>query len=98
MADAKALLFIDYHQTQIGELDVFRKQAVSADQDVNLAGLDALHNASLFFGGAKATNHLDLDGKCCEAPLECFKVLEGQYGSRRKHRDLLVIAHRLERG
>ena len=35
--NAKALLFVDHQQTEVGELHVFREQSVRADQDVNFA-------------------------------------------------------------
>ena len=41
VAHAEALLFIDDEQAEVLELDVFGQQAVGADQDVDLAGLDA---------------------------------------------------------
>ena len=42
VADAEALLFVDDEQTEIGELYVFRKQAVGADEDVDFADRDSL--------------------------------------------------------
>ena len=41
VADAEALLFVDDQQAEVGELYVFRKQAVGADEDIDFAGLDA---------------------------------------------------------
>ena len=41
VAHAEALFFIDDEQAEVLELDVFGKQAVGADEDVDLAGFDA---------------------------------------------------------
>ena len=50
MADAKALLFVDDQQAEVGELHVFREQPVGADQDVDLAGFDFLQDFLLLLG------------------------------------------------
>ena len=44
VADAEALFFVDDQQAEVGELDVFRKNAVRADQDVDLAGFGLLQD------------------------------------------------------
>ena len=49
VAHAEALLFIDNQQPEVGELDVFRKQAMGADQNVNFPGFDLLQNFFLLF-------------------------------------------------
>ena len=59
VAHAEALLFIDDQQAEVGELDVLREQAMGADQDVDLAGLDLLHDFLLLLAGAEAADHLD---------------------------------------
>ena len=41
VADAEALLFIDDEQAEVLEFDVFRKQAMGADEDVDLCRLRA---------------------------------------------------------
>ena len=42
VADAEALLFVDDEQTEVGELYVFREQAMRADQDIDFADRDVL--------------------------------------------------------
>ena len=59
VAHSEALLFIHDQQAEVGELDVFREQAVGADQDVDLAGFDLLQNFFLLFRGAEAADHFD---------------------------------------
>ena len=98
VAHAEALLLVDDHQPEVGELDVLREQAVRADQDVHLAALDLLDDLLLLLGGAEAADHLDVDRERGESPLEGLKVLEGQHRGGRQHRDLLAVAHRLEGG
>ena len=98
VAHAEALLLVDDEQAQVLELDVFREQAMGPDEDIDLAGCDAIQDRRLLLGGAKAARHLDADGKVGEAPLECLVVLQGEHGGRREHRHLLAILHRLEGG
>ena len=38
VGDAEPLLFVDDHQAQVGELDVFADQPMGADEDVDLPG------------------------------------------------------------
>ena len=40
VAHAEALLFVHHHQPEVGELEVLGEQAVRADQNVHLPGLD----------------------------------------------------------
>ena len=49
VADAEALLFVDDEQAEVLELDVFGKNAMGADEDVDLAGLDFLEDDLLLF-------------------------------------------------
>ena len=44
VADAEALLFVDDEQAEVGELYVFRKQAMRADEDIDFADRNALQN------------------------------------------------------
>ena len=93
----EALLFVNDHQAEVAELQVFGEQPVRADHDVHFAGLDALDDLLLLLGAAEAAQHLDVDGKGGEALLEGLEVLEGEHCGRRQNDDLLVVAHRLER-
>ena len=47
---------------------------------------------------AEPADHVDADRKRGEAALQRLEMLEGQHRRRRKHRDLLAVHHRLERG
>ena len=44
VAHAEALLFVDDQQAEVGELQIFRKHAVGADEDVDFAGFRFLQN------------------------------------------------------
>ena len=47
LGGAEPLLFIDHHETQVLELDVFRGKAVGADHDVDFARLQAFDGGLL---------------------------------------------------
>ena len=96
MADSEALLLIHDQQAQIGELQILRKNAMRADQDVDLAGFGFLQDFFLLLGIAEAADHFDGDRKRPEALLESFVVLERQHSRGREDRHLLVVAHRFE--
>ena len=96
VAHAEALLLIDDKQTEVLELDVFREQAVSADEDVHVAVFDALDNDLLLLGRAEARDHFDVDGELRKATLERLEMLEAENGGGRKDRDLLAVLHGLE--
>ena len=98
VANAEALLFVNHQQAEVGELHVFREQAMGADQDVDFAGFDSLQNFFDLFRRAEAADHFDGDGKGREALLESFVVLKRQDGGGREHGDLLVVADGLEGG
>src|SRR5215472_16276853 len=98
VSDAEALFFIDDQQTELVKLDVFRKQAVGADDDVHLAGFVRSESLLLLRSSAKATEHFYARGKGSEAALERFEVLEGEHGGRGEYGDLLGIGDGLEGG
>ena len=98
VADAEALFFVDDEQAEVGELDVFREDAVGADEDVDFAGFGFLQDFFLLLRGAEAADHFDGDGKRGEALLESFEVLEGEDGGGREHGDLLVVVDGFEGG
>ena len=98
VAHAEALLFVHDQQAEVGELHVFRNQAMGADQDVDFAGFHLLQNFFLLLRRAEAADHFDGDRKRREALLESFVVLEGEDGGGREHGDLLVVADGLESG
>ena len=92
VAHAEALLLIDDDQAEVAELHVLRQQAVRADHDVDLAGLELRQRFFLLLRRAEAAEHLDLDGEGREALLEGVEVLEGEHRGRREHRDLAAVA------
>jgi len=96
VADSEALLFVDYEQAEVGELYVFREQAMGADEDIDFPHRYAFENFLHLFRGAETADHFDLDGERGEALLEGFPVLEGQHGGGREDGDLLVVAEGLE--
>ena len=96
VADAEALFFVDDQQAEVGELEIFRQDAVRADEDVDFAGFGFLQNFFLLFRVAEAADHFDGDGERSEALLESFVVLEGEDGGGSEHGDLLVVADGLE--
>ena len=67
VADAEALLLVDDQQAEVLKLDVLREDAVGADEDVDLAGLDFLDDDLLLLRRAEARDHLDGDGELREA-------------------------------
>ena len=67
MAHAEALLLVDDHQAEVGELDVLGEHAVGAHQNVHLAVLDLLDDLLLLLRGAEARDHFDVDREGGEA-------------------------------
>src|SRR5271165_3346967 len=67
-----------------------------ADDDVYFAGFELCNRFLLLPGRAEAAQHLDLYWKRGEALPEGVVVLEGEHGGRRQHRDLAIVADRLE--
>ena len=67
VAHAETLLFVDNKQAEILELDVFRKNAVGADEDIDFAGLELFKDDLLLLGRAEARDHFDGDGKLCRS-------------------------------
>jgi hypothetical protein len=53
VADAEALFFVDDEQAEVGEFDVFRKDAVGADEDVDFAGFGFCRISFCCFGVRK---------------------------------------------
>ena len=97
VAHSKALLFVHHQKPEVRELHVLGEQAVRADQNIHLAGFGLLENFLLLPGSAEAADHFDGHRKRGEALLEGFEVLKSEDRRGRKHRDLFVIADRLER-
>src|SRR6266849_579099 len=79
-------------------MHVFGEQAMRADDDVDFAGFEAGEDLFLLRGGAEAAEHFDAHGKCGEAALEGFQMLEGQNGGGGEKGDLLVVHDGFEGG
>ncbi len=75
--DAEALLLIDNHQAEVFEGDVFLKNAMGADQDIDTAGGGALQNVADFRLGAEAVDGLDRERKLGHAGRKAAVVLLG---------------------
>ena len=86
VAHAEALFLVDDEQAEVGELEIFRENAVGADEDVDFAGFGFLQNFFLLLRIAEAADHFDGDGERSEALLESFVVLEGEDGGRARAR------------
>ncbi len=98
VGDAETLLFVNNEQAEVLEFYVLGKQAMRADDDVHFSGFKVGENDFLLGGGAETAEHFDARGKCGEAFLEGFKMLESEDGCRREHGDLLAVGNRLECG
>ena len=69
-----------------------------ANDNINLARLDALDHIFLFFSRAKAREQFYLDGKGSEALAESLEVLIGENCCRRQNCNLLAFHDGLECG
>ena len=98
VADAESLFLVHNQQTEVCELNVFRQDAVRADQDIDSPRRDALKNFFLLAQGAETVEHLDGDGEGGKALLEGFEMLKRQNRSRRQHRYLFIVSEGLECG
>src|SRR4051794_8000429 len=98
MTHTKTLLFVNDQQAKILKFEVLRKQAMSADQDVDFARFHAFENDLLLFRRAETRNHLDVNWELFESLFECLVVLKAQDRGGRKHRDLASVLNSLEGG
>jgi hypothetical protein len=71
VADAEALFFVDDEQAEIGKFDVFGKDAVGADQDVDLAGFGFLQD---FFLLLRVRKRLIISMVTGNGAKRCLKV------------------------
>ena len=88
VGDAEALLLVDDDQAELPELDALGEERMGADDDVDLAGLEALLGRLRLGGGDEAREPADLDREALEALLEGLEMLAGEQGGRRDQRDL----------
>ncbi len=96
MAHAETLLLIHHQEAQVLKLDIFGKQAVRADKDVDVARLHPLDNDFLFLRRAEPRDHLDVDRELRKPLLERLEVLKAQHRRWRQHSHLLAVLHRFE--
>ena len=94
---AETLLFVNNHQPQIFEPDVFLQQAVRADHDVHRAGFQASDNLLLLFFRFKSVQHADSNGEFGEAFRKGLRMLLRENRRRHKHGDLLAVQHGAKR-
>src|SRR5271168_4207001 len=87
VAHAEALFLVDDEQAKVGELQVLRKNAVRADENVDLARFRFRENFLLLFRIAEAADHFNSDRERPEALLESFVMLEREHGRRREYGD-----------
>ena len=99
VAHAEALLFVDDQQPEIAELDVFRKQPVRADGDVDFAGGQFLERRLHFLGATgSARTFRCAPGNAAKRALERLVMLEREHRGGRQHGHLFAVAQRLEGG
>src|ERR1035438_4792685 len=97
MLDPETLLLVDNHQPQIPELDVFRKQAMGTNSDVNLA-LGEIRDGSLqLFGRTKPAEHLHTHREWLETAFKGLEMLKYENCSRRQDDHLLAVPEGFER-
>src|SRR5690349_18984891 len=92
--DAESLFLVDDEQSDVLELKVLGKQAMRADEDIDLAGFEIFENDLLLLGRAEAGDHLDVDGELREAATECLVVLEAEDGGRGEDGYLFRVLYR----
>jgi hypothetical protein len=98
MRHAEALLLVDHDQPEVGELHILANQPVRADQDVDLAGAEALHRLLLLLRGFEAADRLDVERVVRHPLLERAVMLLGEHGGWHEDRDLLTEFDGLECG
>ena len=94
----EALLLVDHHEAEVPKADVLLEHPVSADHDVEAAGLEPVDDDALLGAGAQAREHLDGHGHRGEALGEGVGVLLREHGRGREDRDLIAVGDRLEGG
>jgi hypothetical protein len=87
--DPEVLLLVDDDETEVLEPDLLRQHRVGADDDLELAGLEALARLRGFLGGGETRQAPHLDRPAFEPLGEGLEVLAGQQGRRRHDRHLL---------
>ena len=93
---AEALLFIDHDEAKVLELDVFRKDPVGADDDIDGAISNAGHGGALGLGGLETTETIDPHGIGGVTFAQIFPVLLGEDRGGDEKRGLFALLHGLE--
>ena len=97
LLDAEALLLVDDQEAEVLGADVAREQPVGADQDVDLARLEALQHLFHLRRLAQAGDPVEGEGEVGEALAEGAEVLLGEDRRRRQHHHLLAVGGGLDR-
>ena len=88
LRDAEMLLLVDDEQAERFELDALAEQGVGADDDIDVARLDAGLDLRRVLAGDQAGELLDAHGQAGEALAEGAVVLAAEQRRRRDDRDL----------
>ena len=88
---------VDDRQAQALELHLLRKELVRADDDIDLAGFQLLHDVGRFLGVLKR-EFRNVDRPVGEPVLEGLEVLLGEQRRRAQDHDLLLVGDGDERG
>jgi hypothetical protein len=94
---AEALLLVDHREAEIFEAHVLRDHAMRADDDIDRAFADALHDLAFLVRRREAAEHFDGHGELAHALADVFVMLAGQNGRRHQNGDLSASHHRFER-
>src|SRR5579883_1008419 len=91
------MFFIDDQKAKIPEHNIFRKQPVSADQDIDLPFEQLLQNGGLLLFRTESRKRGAFNAKAFEAIGKRAIMLLGKNGGRDEYRDLLFVKYRLHR-
>src|SRR5262245_18449343 len=89
----KALFFVNHHQTQILETNIFRQHPVSTYDYVNLTCFDALNDVLLFLSRTKTREQFNFHGERSETRAKSIVVLISKDRGGSKHCCLLSFHH-----
>ena len=82
VGDSEALLLVDDDEAEILELDALGEDRVGADDDVDLARLEAFLGLLRLLGGDQPGEAADLDREALEALAEGVEMLAGEQRGR----------------
>ena len=98
LRDAEALLLVEDDEAELLRDHVAGQDAVRADQNLDLAGLEVGQHLFDVLRRAEARDHLDADREVAVARAERVPVLLGEDRRRREHQHLLAVDRDGERG